>query len=110
MELGYSPNGEAFVARYEPGDMVLLHRSEPGDLAQGQVGDWGKVVAVGAGGLLTIRIAGYALPKDAGLATLSDIPARRVRPCSPRGEALILPPRIPDGKLWGARIGRLPSR
>ena len=48
MELGYSPNGEAFVARYEPGDMVMLHRSEPGALAQGQVGDWGKVVAVGA--------------------------------------------------------------
>lgn len=107
MKLGYSPNGEAFVAGYDAGDMVLLHRAEPGALAQGRVGDWGRVLAVDAGGLLTIRIAGYALPKDAGLATLTDIPARRVRPCSPRGEALILPHQVQAANLWvSARAGR----
>ena len=50
MKLGHSPNGEAFVAGYEPGDMVMLHAPEPGALAQGKAGDWGRVKSVDAAG------------------------------------------------------------
>lgn len=100
MKLGHSPNGEAFVACYEPGDMVMLHSPEPGALAQGRTGDWGRVKSVDAAGRLTIVVAGYSVPKGAPLALLSDIPARRVRPCTARGEVLILPPKMSPDTLW----------
>ena len=100
MKLGHSPNGEAFVAGYEPGDMVMLHSPEPGAMAQGRAGDWGKVKSVDAAGMLTIVVAGYSVPKGAPLALLSDIPARRVKPCTARGEVLILPHQINPDTLW----------
>lgn len=107
MKLGHSPNGEAFVAGYEPGDMVMLHSPEPGALAQGKTGDWGRVKAVDAAGRLTIDVAGYSVPRGAPLALLTDIPARRVKPCSPRGEVLILAHQINREKLW---TGNVPGR
>lgn len=100
MKLGYSPNGEAFVAGYDPGDMVMLVGPEPGTLGQGRFGDWGRVKSVDSAGMLTITIAGYSLPRGASLAMLSDIPARRVKPCTPKGEVLILPHQVQPQTLW----------
>jgi hypothetical protein len=100
MKLGYSPNGEAFVAGYDPGDMVMLVAQEAGALGQGRFGDWGKVKSVDAAGMLTIVVAGYSVPRGAPLAMLSDIPARRVKPCTAKGEVTILPHQVNSEKLW----------
>lgn len=103
MKLGCGPNGETFVAAYDPGDMVMLLANEPGSLGQGKIGDWGKVKSVNAAGLLTIVVAGYSVPKGAPLAILSDIPARRVKPCTAQGGVLILPHQINPHSLWKSR-------
>ena len=59
--------------------------------------------SVNAAGLLTIVVAGYSVPKGAPLAILSDIPARRVKPCTAQGGVLILPHQINPHSLWKSR-------
>jgi len=96
MRIGYRQNGEAIVAGYEPGDLVVLLVDEPGDFGTAKAGDWGKVTAVDAAGRLTITLAGFSLPTSAPLRGISDISPRIVMPCDARGK-----PQAPRGRPHG---------
>jgi hypothetical protein len=94
MRIDYRENGEAIVAGYEPGDLVVLLVNEPGDFSTAKAGDWGKVTAVDSSGRLTITLAGFSLPNSAPLRGISDISPRIVMPCDPRGKPQAPLPRL----------------
>jgi hypothetical protein len=87
MLIGYDPEGRAYVARYEIGDLVRLRRDETGDGAMGKVGDWGCIIAIerGQGWLLDIQLAGYSEGRHSALQRLLGIPRKIVVPCDAFG-------------------------
>ncbi|SHK39429.1 hypothetical protein SAMN02745194_04829 [Roseomonas rosea] len=87
MLIGYNPDGRAYVARYEIGDLVRLRMDETGDGAMGRIGDWGCVIGIerGVAGLLDIQLAGYSEGKNSALQRLLGIPRKIVVPCDAFG-------------------------
>ncbi|WP_149538591.1 hypothetical protein [Siccirubricoccus phaeus] len=85
MRVANRSGGAASPAGVVPGDLVMLVMDEPGDFGTAKAGDWGKVLAVDAEGLLTILLAGYSLPVSAALRSISDISPHIVTACDSRG-------------------------
>jgi hypothetical protein len=105
MKIGFGPDQQLIVTRYEPGDLVALRTDQAGEMATGRAGDWGRVKAVDNFDRLTIQLAGYSMPRAATVAALSEVPSRIVRPCDARGRPVELKPdraRLSDA-LWRGR-------
>lgn len=96
MLIGYHPDGRAFVARYEIGDLVRLRLDETGDGAMGKIGDWGAVIGIekGLGVRLDIQLAGYSEGRHSTLQRLIGIPRRILLLCNRQGIPIPLPDRV----------------
>lgn len=109
MEVSYDPEGQAYVSRYEPGDLVLLHASERGEGLAGKVGDWGRVVSVGGDGeRIDVEIAGYSQHRHSSLKRLTGIAKRMLVPCDRTGARVPLPPRAGLFRLDAATTRKFP--
>ena len=109
MKLGYDSDGQAYVARYEPGDLVRLCSSERGEGLTGKVGDWGKVVAVDLHSeRVDIEVAGYSHGRHSGLKRLTGLPKRILMPCDRTG-ALVPLPRTGLFRLDATMTRKLPT-